>query len=259
MKMKWLGLSILLITFSSGCTSSPKNIDISQRDIPQHDIPQRMIDRPYTLMKGLSEAHLNLTWNYTKSTDFYDLPNPIPLYLYWTHAVSDDFSFIWFVLPLGFRYQWINTPSHRLGFQFFNQIGDPKDPNISPYLTFTDRLRLSEAFELQSEFGSQSHLLFKQHIVNWAFSGISGARWQILDLHLIHLWLGVLREITPEIGTWSLSSGVNYTWSISRQVNVELRIVQKLAGQRRAPGLDSSQSSENTSNTLGALSLRYLW
>jgi len=229
------GLSMLLW----GCSSTSR----------LKDYPNRIVDRPYTLLEGMSGTELNLSLGYPKSTTVYDLSQPLPLYASWVHAVSDDFSFIWYVLPLGFRYQLVKNPDHHLGVQFFNHIGDPDDPSMSPNLLFTDRIRIGGDWDLQNDLGAQVPILFKQNKINGAFSWMGGPRWQFHDDHLAHFWAGILREQIPEVGVWSLSGGINYTYRFSDQFDLELRLVQKLVGQRIS----------SVSDTLGSIGIRCIW
>jgi hypothetical protein len=197
----------------------------------------------------MTESQVYLTWNYSKSINAYDLNQTIPMNLFWTHAVTDDFSLIWFILPLGFKYQWIRTQNHTLGVQFFNSIGNPDDPSLSPYLTLTDRATLNDGIEIQTELGMQSLILFKESHLNWNFSLLSGPRLQLHPFHVAHFWTGFLRELTPEEKALSFSGGLTYIWSFAAQLDFLLHVSQRITGQRLSSFPDFT----------GSLGMKYYW
>jgi hypothetical protein len=240
--MKWMRKAkalALIMVILQGCGTSPK----------LQGYPSSKLDRPFTLPEGMSEAHVNLPMGYFKETGFYDLQQPLPLYAYWTHAVSDRFSFIWFFLPLGFRYTLQESSQNKMGIEFFNHLGPPETPYLSPYLVWTDRYRLSQDWELEFRLGFQSVFEFKQGRVDLSSMWNIGPNWQILPWMCVRPWAVVMWNNNPEVSRLSLTPGVSAYFNLTQHWDVNLSGQGTLAGSR--PG--------GRTGLLGSLEFIYYW
>ena len=229
----------LVVSLSTGC-STTKNSE---------KYPTRKIDRPFTLYEGMTEAVGTLPFRYLKSAEYYDIEQPIPLVIHWSHALSDQFSMIWFILPLGFKWQIANEHNHILGLEFFNHLHSPKVPAMTPYLTFVERWRLDPDWELESRLGLQTTFQFKNGGVDFALAFSSGPRWQIRSNLSLRPFVAILREVNPSVESWNISVGSTLPWNPIKQVEVRFRYLQSIYGERGA----------RVQGPTAAVDLSYFW
>lgn len=221
---------IALCLFGLGCATVRR----------PEEYPLRKVNRPITLPKGMTEAIGTLPWQYAKNSKTYDLSQPYPFYIHWNHALSDDLSLIWFILPLGFKYRLLHEKNQSLSMEFLGHIGSTDNPNLSPYLTVIDRCQISSDVEIETRVGLQWSFQFKRGGIDWASNLQTGPRFQILDQLSFRPWFALLREFNPEQNTWSIPLGGNLSWSVVRQLDLELNLVQTTFGTRSIPDTTAS-------------------
>jgi len=210
-----------MVSFSACATSSSSSA-----------FKNRKIDRSYIAPRGITELRLSGTLGYTKGSDSYDLLQSNPLLFTWSHSVSDRFSFTWFVLPLGFRYQLYRSENQQIGFEFFNHVEPPETPALSEYLNLWHQLKLSEDWAIESQLGLQVRPLFKLQTIEYAYMLQSGARWQLLENVSFYYWLAANQELFNSQLSASAVSGFSTSASILRNFELEGQILFTLAGHR---------------------------
>jgi hypothetical protein len=104
-----------LSVLSISCASCP--------DVDKYG--RREIDRPFTLPHNVDSwtlgSSLSSFQEYEGSSDREQtlLINPFQ----WQQSLSDNFNLLWAPIPLGFLYQFHNSPEHRFGVQLATGIG----------------------------------------------------------------------------------------------------------------------------------------
>ena len=220
-------LIILLLFISIACSTSQK----------AREYPEKIIDQPYTIAKGMNQFFGNYSFGYSKWTLNPDVSYPLPLNLYWEHALSDNFSMVWLIMPLGVKYRFLDKPNIQLGITFFLHLGPPENFYFSPYLLPYLKIRLSEQIALETLLNIQGVTRFKPTGKDVSITLSTGPLLQLHNDIALRPWLSFAYEYgfiatynseklehkeLDNSGRSKVPYGIDLRYSLSRQVTVNL-------------------------------------
>jgi len=167
-----------------GCASAPAT----------SKYPDRFVERPYTLFEGMSRGELVCARGFSKGAQHLDPTQPVPLNAFWEHAFSDRLSWVWFVLPLGLKYQAVKTDSHVLGAMIYLQPGPPENFFVAPMVSFYDRIKISPDISVETAATAELVARTKPSGFDHVVSLSSGPLLQVHDRLAARPWIGISRE-----------------------------------------------------------------
>lgn len=192
--------------------------------------PTQKIDKLYTVGEGSNEANAIASFGYEKRTQQHDLRNPIPSNLYWEHGLSDNFSFLWFILPLGVKYQVIQNSENTLGFTSYLQLGPPETFYLSQITSAYFRRLLKSNLALEFMYDLQPVFRFKTAGIDFATSLNMGLLFQLNAEIAITPWVGAAFR-SGDIGIYKNTTksyfapvGVDFDYQVWKNWSTEATI-----------------------------------
>jgi hypothetical protein len=144
---------------------------------------QREIDRPYTLPYGTA------SWQTQLNVELFENPattSVIPMAdpFIWQSPLSNDFTLVFFPLPLGIKYQVNRDENGYIGLSLYSGITFSSDEGfrLKPSLNWSRRDILSREIALQSDLSFNPIVGFgSQQPFYWSAIFWFGPLWQITD------------------------------------------------------------------------------
>lgn len=210
---------------------------------------------PLVWRAGGTEGFGTLPLGHEKTVNQYIFTQPIILPVFFKYAVSDNFRFLWFVLPLGFTVPLFTDESLRVELEYYNHIGSHTLPTLTPYLwinwawSFGPGGKGTPDVRLEGRLIAETILRFKQGFVDMTLGTQVGPRVFFGDRVSAKAELAAVFEKRLDVRAPALWATASMRWEFKDG------FLLQLSGERRLLGTRVLEAGE----TVASAELRFWW
>lgn len=204
---------------------------------------------PLVWQSGGIEGFATLPLGHEKTVNQYIFTQPITLPIFFKYAASDQFRFLWFVLPLGFTVPILTSETVRIELEYYNHIGSHKLPTLTPYLWINWAWIFARDMRLEGRLIGETILRFKERVVDTTLGGQVGPRFFFGDRLSAKGELAAVFEKRAEVYAPALWAAASLRWEFTDG------FLLQLSGERRLLGNRILEAGE----TVASAELRFWW
>jgi hypothetical protein len=217
---------VAVLSILSACTSAPE----------LEKYPRAEIDRPYTLPKNVATWTTAIPFGYYEAVGASAFLPPIPVPLFWSGALSENWTLNWAPLPTSVSYQIARTSEHLMGTTFGSGYGYGSSAGLilSPKASFFYRQKLNETFALEFTSRVEAYFQTNSGSSNWTVGVRLGPIYQVTPLFALRAGASfnlasastsnsvITSTVTAPAATrFTVPLSLSSVWSISRQWDMD--------------------------------------